>query len=299
MHQPRLHRRRMLLGAALSVGVFQRWPTIAWAAQATPEAAAVSELPELALTLTDTGFEIANPLQAGRYQVTVTNAGALTDSHFGFGKIPDQITDEQYQAFLAAMDNTDDLTFEEIAFVGVPDWPAPGGSVSGIIDLEPGRYLLFDPISGRGFKTITVEGDAGSAAAAADPGADLTVTLKEMAIVFPDTAMTSDPQRWRVTNDGAMSHEMAVLSVPDDMTQESFGQLLEVLMSLPEDATPPPGTPEFVYQPVAAVGILAPQHTSWLDVQLEPGHYLAVCMLPFSTGYPHAVDGMYQIFDVE
>ena len=35
------------------------------------------------------------------------------------------------------MDDTADLSFEEIAFVGVPDWPAPGERVSGVIDLVP------------------------------------------------------------------------------------------------------------------------------------------------------------------
>jgi hypothetical protein len=67
---------------------------------------------------------------------------------------------------------------------------------------------------------------------------------------------------------------------------------------LPDDATPPPGLPEFVYQPVTAIGMLAPQHTSWLDVHLESGHSMAVCMLPFGTGYPHAMDGMYRLFEV-
>ena len=56
--------------------------------------------------------------------------------------------------------------------------------------------------------------------------------------------------------------------------------------------------PEFEYQPVAAIGILSPHSTCWLDVQLAPGHYLAACMLPFGTGYPHAMDGMYVFFDV-
>jgi hypothetical protein len=73
---------------------------------------------------------------------------------------------------------------------------------------------------------------------------------------------------------------------------------LQLMFSLPEDATPPPGVPELVYQPVAAIGILAPGHTSWLDVELAPGRYLGACMLPFTTGYPHAMDGMYHLFDV-
>ena len=264
------------------------------AAQATPGAAA-NDPPALALTLTDTGFEIAQPLHAGRYQITVTNAGTSADSHFALGKIPDDITDAQYEAFLAAMDDTEDLSFEEIAFVGVPDWPAPGERVSGVIDLEPGRYLLFDPFSGRASETLMVEGDVGEAE---EPASDLTIELREMEFVFPETTLGSAPMRWKLTNTGAMSHELAILPVSPEMTEETFAHMLEVMMSLPEDATPPPGLPEFVYQPVTAIGILAPQHTSWLDVQLEPGHYMAVCMLPFGTGYPHAMDGMYRLFEV-
>ena len=291
-----MDRRRFLVGSSLGVIPLLGRPGMIWAAQATPDATAGSDLPTLELTLTDTGFEIAHPLQAGRYQVTVTNAGTSTDSHFALGKIPDDITDAQYEAFLATMDDTADLSFEEIAFVGVPDWPAPGERVSGVIDLVPGRYLLFDPFSGRASETLTVEGDVGEQE---EPAADLTIELREMEFVFPEAAITSAPMRWKLTNTGAMSHELAVLPVSPEMTEETFAHLLEVMMSLPEDATPPPGLPEFVYQPVTAIGILAPQHTSWLDVQLEPGHYLAVCMLPFGTGYPHALDGMYRLFEVQ
>ncbi|MFN8590389.1 MAG: hypothetical protein U0031_02925 [Thermomicrobiales bacterium] len=287
--------RRSFLKCAGALVPVMAWPELTRAAQATPGAEAADGLPELTITLTDTGFEVAQPLPAGRYHVIASNSGTATDSHFGLGKIPDEITDAQYRAFLQSEDGTDDLAFEDIAFVGAPDWPAPGSSVSGVIDLAPGRYLLFDPISGREPVTLTVDGDA---PAAAEPAADLTVTLREMAFDLPETAFRGGAGRWKITNAGAMSHEMAILPVAPEITQESFAHLLEVLMSLPEDATPPPDLPEFVYQPVAAIGILAPGHTSWLDVDLPPGHYLAVCMLPFSTGYPHAVDGMYQVFDV-
>jgi hypothetical protein len=290
-----LDRRRFVVGSSLGVIPLLGRPSRIWAAQATPDAVAGGDPPTLELTLTDTGFAIAQPLTAGRYRVVVTNAGTLTDSHFALGKIPDEVTDAQYEAFLAAMDNTEDLSFEEIGFVGVPDWPEPGERVSGVIDLDPGKYLLFDPISGRASQTLTVEGEVG---AVAEPEADLTVELQEMEFVFPQAAITRAPQRWKLTNTGAMSHELAVLPVSPEMTEETFAHMLEVMMSLPEDATPPSELPEFVYQPVTAIGILAPQHTSWLDVQLEPGHYMAVCMLPFGTGYPHAMDGMYRLFEV-
>lgn len=292
-----MDRRQLLTGASLGVASLLARRGTMRAAQATPPAAAAagSALPALRLTLTDTGFAIDQPLAAGRFEITVANTGTLRESHFALGRIPDHITDAQYAAFLAAQDSTEHLSFEEIAFVGVPDWPAPGSSVSGVIDLEPGRYLLFDPFSGREAMTLSVEGDV---RAAADLASDLTVELREMAFAFPETAITRDPMRWKIANAGAISHELAILPASPELPEASFAHLLEVMMSLPEDATPPPDLPEFVYQPVAAIGILAPQHTSWLDVRLAPGRYLAICMLPFGTGYPHAMDGMYRFFTV-
>lgn len=291
-----MHRRSVLTGM-FGLAALTALPRISSAATSTPEASTVSGEPlSLEITLTDTGFEIAPTLAAGRYQVTVTNAGESAESHFALGKIPDRITDTQYAAFLQAQDDTADLHFDEIAFVGVPDWPAPGGSTSGVIDLEPGRYFLVDPISGREPVTLRVEGEF---AQTADPPSDLTVELREMTISLPDHPLPSAPARWKITNTGGMSHEMALLPVSPDLTADQFEHTLQVLMSLPEDATPPPDLPEFTYQPVAAIGILAPQHTSWLDLHLAPGRYVAVCMIPFGTGYPHVMDGMYKFIDVE
>ena len=289
--------RRSFITGSLGLATMAAMPAPSRAAQPTPSASeATTEFPALELTLTDTGFEISEPLRSGRYQITVTNVGTVTESHFALGKIPDDVTDAEYETFLQTQDDTEALSFEDIAFVGVPDWPAPGGSVSGVIDLAPGRYLLFDPFTGREPRTLMVEGGPVDAA---EPASDLTVELSEMAIVLPESAFTSQPMRWKVANTGAMSHEVAVLPVSTDFTAEQFEQVLSVMMNLPEDATPSPDLPEFVYQPVSAIGILAPQHTSWLDVQLAPGRYLAVCMLPFGTDYPHAIDGMYRVFDVE
>ncbi len=292
--------RRRFLAGSLGVATAVAMPKLSRAAQSTPAAAPeTGDLPELKLTLTDTAFEIAEPLMAGRYRVTVENTGTLTDSHFALGKIPDAVTDTQYQEWLDSLERTDGqdgqtdaLTWDDIDFVGVPDWPQPDRDVSGVIDIAPGRYFLFDPFSGRQYQSLMVGGTTSSAA---EPTSDLTVTLREMEIVLPDTVFTTEPKRWKIENVGAMSHEVAVIPVSPNFTAEHLQQLF----TLPEDATPPPDMPEFDYQPVAAIGILAKQHTSWLDVQLKPGRYLAACMLPFGTGYPHAMDGMYHFFDVE
>jgi hypothetical protein len=282
--------RRTFVTGTLGLASAIALPKWSLAQDATPNAS--PDLPPLEIVLTDTGFDIPQPLVAGRYQVTVSNTGTSTDSHFGLGKIPDAVTADEYRAWLDGRgEDTDVLSFDDIEFVGVPDWPKPGGQVSGVIDLGPGMYFLFDPFDARGFQTVMVNGEFN---AMAEPAAELTVELHEMEFVLPDSAFTTQPMRWKIENTGAISHEIAVIPVSPDFTEEH----LQMLFTLPEDATPPPGVPELVYQPVAAIGILAKGHTSWLDVQLEPGHYLAACMLPFGTGYPHAMDGMYRFFEV-
>src|SRR5215212_6462811 len=135
-----LNRRSFVAGSLGMAGLMIALPRWATAQDATPETS--SDYDTLHIALTDTGFEIVQPLMAGRYQVTVSNIGASTDSHFALGKIPGTVTAAQYQAWLDGQaEDTDALSFDDIAFVGVPDWPKPGGSVSGVIDLEPGMYF--------------------------------------------------------------------------------------------------------------------------------------------------------------
>jgi len=290
-----MHRRAFLGGSIAAAGLLATTHA-SRATQATPDASSVADdaLPLLEITLTDTGFEFAAPLAAGRQRVVVSNSGTLTDSHFALGKIPEAITDAQYDEWIAAEgEDTDALSFDAIEFVGVPDWPQPGKPSTGVVDIAPGRYFLFDPFAGRQPQQLTVAG-AAIAGDAPVPDADVTVTLTEMAIDLPDAVLTTAPLRWKIENTGTMSHEVAIVPVSADFTEEH----LQMLFTMPEDATPLAGTPELVYQPVAAIGILAGQHTSWLDVQLAPGRYLAACMLPFGTGYPHAIDGMFRFIDI-
>ena len=86
--------RRNFVAGSLGIATALALPRISRAGRATASSA---DLPDLALTLTDAGFEIAQPLAAGRYRVTVANTGTLAESHFALGKIPDRVSDAQYQ----------------------------------------------------------------------------------------------------------------------------------------------------------------------------------------------------------
>ena len=162
-----MNRRTFLAGSTGLVCLATLGPRTASAlAHAASTPVAEDTFPTLAIGLKDDGFELPDAIQAGRYHVTVTNHGTSDASHSALGRIPDQVTDAQYQEWLDSLSRTDGtdgqtdaLTWDDIEFVGMPDWPKAGQSVSGVIDLAPGRYFLFDPFSSRGDMSLSITGD--------------------------------------------------------------------------------------------------------------------------------------------
>lgn len=266
------------------------------AAQSTPELAVCADdaLPVLEIEINDDGFVIPETVQAGLTRVVMTNTGTLGDSHYFLARLADGITDEQLATFMDTQ-GEQGIDFEkDLTYLGAPDWPWPDSDpVNGVVNFEPGRYLAINIAEtvARGLGQFTVEGEA---TATCEPASDLTIVVGEMVINIPTDQLYSGQMTWRIENHGAIQHEVVVLPVPEDFTADD----LMTLMMLDEGATPPPDVPNLEFAPVAAIGVLSPQATSWLDVNLSPGHYLAACMVPFGTGYPHAMDGMYVFFDL-
>ena len=279
-----MNRRTLIAGTmtAMAIGCIRPGALLA---QSTPSASA-DALPELLIVLNDEGFDVPQPLQAARYRVIVRNDGTQL-AHSAFGRLPDG-------AKLEDLDKMgEDVTkpvnghaFTDIGFVGLPDWPAPdGGVATGVIDLVSGDYVIFDPIGPRAPLGLTVDGDF---ATLPEPPSDLTVELTEMSISFPSLDLPAGKQTWKIENKGALLHDVAVMPVADTLTEDA---LMEIFM-MPEDATPAPGAPTLDYDPKAAIGLLQPQGTSWVNVDLSPGRYLAICMIPIPGPMPHGMEGM-------
>ena len=287
-----MNRRSFLTGSLATGGLFLG-PRLGWAQDATPTNA---EFPSLQLTLTDTGFTIVPTIAANRYDVAVVNTGASAAAHTVVARVPDAYDKEKFTAIMESEDN-EGFDFNDLRGAGFPDWPpANGGSVTGVVDLYPGLYVVFDPfsdsVSGRQPIFFDVTGEKPDAP---DPGADLDFTIGEMVINMPKGPILTGPARWHISNHGALIHELAVLEVPPGFTFDDF----MALMMMPEDATPTPDMKVVEYQPVAAIGLLGSQTESWLDVDLAAEkHYMAVCMFPDATGMPHAMSGMYAFFDI-
>jgi hypothetical protein len=281
-----MHRRSFLAGTsgltALALAHRQTF------AQATP----APEMPTLDMELTDSSITLPAETTAGWVTITNTNAGASADAHTVVALLPDGMTEDDFITVLQSEDDAG-FDFSHIDGVGSPDWPRPGKSVSGVAELKPGLHVAFDPFGSRGYAFMNVTGELTTDSAA--PAGDLEFTIGEMVINLPKGPFEAGPARWQVHNLGALTHELAILTVPEGFTFDDF----MALMMLGEDATPTPDMKVIEYLPVAAIGLLGPQRSSVLEVDLAPAsHYMAVCMFPDDQGIPHAMNGMYAFFDI-
>jgi hypothetical protein len=293
----------------------------AWTQDASPAAGlalAGLGLPEVAITVTDVGFQAPAQIPAGRVLLTATNAGGQpADVNLALPPPGVSLADVASlfgpPAATAAAD--DSLAGED----GVPRWiyeatwaggpiVPPGETVQTVVELVPGAWILLNdaPSPPQVPQPITVGGDAGGtagagaspAATAWEPVADVAVELQEYTFVGLDRPVPAGLQTWRITNTGTQPHFVLLAKGPAGITVD---QLMTLVM-LPPNATPPPGFPykqsDFDFnQPGLAV--LSPGYTSWLALDLAPGTYAALCFVPDEqTGVPHAAMGMFAVFTV-
>ncbi len=285
-----MNRRSLLKGTGgIAVGSFMLQPRFAFA-QGTPMA---GELATLTITIHDDSYDIPEGITAGRYAVSVVNAGS-SGSHSSLGRLPDGVTNDVVLAAMASNSEEDPDWFVNAGYVGLPDWGAAGETLTGVVDLVAGNYFMFDPFAERlGFATV-VDGEISDV----EPVSDATVEMTEMRFILPDAGLLSGKSRLKVANIGAIAHEFQVTAVPEGTT---IDQMIE-LFNLPFDATPTPDLPLSQilvdYHPAAATSIMAAGHTSWIDVDIAPGTYAVMCMLPFPGGVPHAMEGMLEIVTI-
>lgn len=290
-----MHRRLFLQhSAALSLTfvVGARLAPHIFAQEATPTSGLVRlEIPEIVVSIDDVGFTLPGHATAGRTLMTVRNAGT-TEVHFFATRIPDEVSDAQIAEEMASESEADPPWFDmtTLPFLGNPDWPAVGGQAQGVVDILAGRWIFIDPIGGRNVAILSVS--EGTPTPAAEPVADVAITMQEMSFTGLDSTLTAGPQVWQITNNGALEHEIAIISVPDGTTSKDVIGMIEDMLA----GAAPPET----FSPVGGQGIASKGVTSWQAWDLTAGTYAAVCMspMPGESFEPHAMEGMVQVFEV-
>ncbi len=314
----RLSRREFAGGAmGLAMLSFLSTPLREAAAQSSDDFATLG-LPELAITVTDTGFEgVPQTTVAGRYLLkgtsTITKTGDEVGGDIAFlSPSPAGLTvDDLMQIVGGAAPSAAGATPEAGGDTGGENFELPlavyqmyfaggvatrpGATSEAVIDLKAGEYIVWgdDPTVPQSPARFTVTGDFPRQVA--EPAADVTVTLVDFDILF-EGSLTAGEHTIKVQHHGAQPHFLDIFKGPDDLTKD---QVMASLMG-EESSTPVAGTvPESALQetfesPTQSIGTVTYQH-----INLDPGTYMAACFFPTAgTGVPHAMNGMVEVFKV-
>ena len=181
-----------------------------------------------------------------------------------------------------------------VVTAGGPNPPMPNGTAESMQYLAPGTYAIVcfvpspdgTPHIAKGMmRELTVT--PSSAAAAAAPNADATVTLADY--TFTTSApLTPGHNVVRVTNSGPQPHEIVLVHLQPGKTGADFAKWAMSMKG------PPPGALE------GGVAAMAPGDTIYFPADLTPGNYAFVCFVPdVKDGKPHMAHGMVQDFEVK
>lgn len=104
------------------------------------------------------------------------------------------------------------------------------------------------------------------------------VTATDFAFAMPDT-LPSGVTTFRLVNQGAELHHLMLTRIPDGMTLADFAKLPE---------GPPPAGAVMIGGPNPAT----PGGSVEATLDLAPGQYTVICVIPSADGKPHVTKGM-------
>lgn len=251
-------------------------------------------LPTLEITISSEASTIPTETVAGLQLLTVHND---TDG-FAVSTItllPAGVTDEDYLAAIMA-DTLPEWVADATIAGGIDQDPQTTASIA--VFLTPGTWTVglqsenvdvANPIG-----ELVVTGEADPAAAESIP-VSVTAGLGAYTFDLPDT-VSSGPQIWQVENMHAAIHHLVLFEADRLYSADEIVGGLESLFM---------GTPVADGFDLSTAGVpiatsaLSEGSSIWIEVDLQPGYYVALCFLPDVGGdAPHAFMGMVDSFEV-
>ena len=166
---------------------------------------------------------------------------------------------------------------------GGPSLTIPRDSTDLIVNLVPGRYALVCWFKGHlrrhGMASDLVVMDRGTAARQ-PPQTTATVTMRDYAFALSQP-LVAGPNVIKIQNRGAEIHELDVFRLKPGMTSDAL-----VAWQAGDQEGEAPGTP------IGGTLDVEPGDHVWLELDLAPGRYVLICIVPASDGQPHAHKGM-------
>jgi hypothetical protein len=266
-------------------------PQVAPTAAPTAAAAEPTAIPEITIDAADFSYTAPESINAGWVRVRLTNSGK-EPHHIQFLRLNDDITFEGFQEALQKGPGAEMAISQLMGGVGAI---APNGSAQAVLNLTAGEYVIICfvpspsdhvPHLAKGMvKTLTVEE---SSVVTQEPTAELTVTMKDFLFDFPER-LPAGPRLIKVVNNGPEAHELNLLRLEGGKTVEDVKQYLA------EPAGPPP------FIPMGGMNGLSVGGAGYMELNLEPGTYVAICNIPSpkAEGHPHFTLGMIKEFKVQ
>jgi hypothetical protein len=247
-------------------------------------------LPEVKITVTDTGFETPDEAEAGLNLLTVDNQSS-SGAEIQLLQLPEDTSIEDAVASLGS-EVIPDWVYSAVFAGGVAT--EAGATVNTVVDLSSGDWFISDLQSAETTIPLKVTGDA-DRAGSGDVESDLEVTFKDHKIDIPDE-VEAGPQIWEIKNEDDVPHIIISFYYPGSVTAEEVLSLFD--MQTGEETVEP--TIDFnKLESGPTIAIHSEDQISWVETDLKPGSYVMLCFSSDQgSDISHAENGMTAVFTV-
>lgn len=239
----------------------------------------------------DYSFEAPTQIEAGLVSITLENEGQ-EPHHVQLARLNDGVSPDQFQT---ALQQNPEAVLVLVTWAGGPGVVDFGGSQEVIVELTAGNYMLLCfipspdgvPHLAKGMVASLEVVDKSAQTGEQPPKADATVKMDDFAFILP-SEIKAGPQVWQIDNHGQQPHEIGLIKLAEGKTMEDVG----AFMAAPNG--PPP------FSDVGGLQAIDPGESGWVNLNLTPGEYVALCHIPDpASGKPHVELGMVAAFSVE
>lgn len=239
----------------------------------------------------DYSFEAPTQIEAGLVSITLENEGQ-EPHHVQLARLNDGVSPDQFQT---ALQQNPEAVLVLVTWAGGPGVVDFGGSQEVIVELTAGNYMLLCfipspdgvPHLAKGMVASLEVVDKSAQTGEQPPKADATVKMDDFAFILP-SEIKAGTQVWRIDNHGQQPHEIGLIKLAEGKTMEGVGAFM----------TAPNGPPPF--SDVGGLQAIDPGESGWVNLNLTPGEYVALCHIPDpASGKPHVELGMVAAFSVE
>jgi uncharacterized cupredoxin-like copper-binding protein len=251
---------------------------------------------EIQFIATDYAFAGPKTAEAGPAVVTLVNNGR--EGHqLGLFLMKDGVQASTVLGAFAAEENLE-AGRPYGTWIAGPNAAAVGSRSSVVTELAAGRYIVaclipsedgqLHAMKGMLAELVVTEPEGGTPTTEAPDQELPLVTLTEYQFELP--ADFTGRGSVVIENQGTEVHELVIAKLKPGKTANDL---------IAYEQLPRPRTAESPSTDIAGTTFLDPGQTARLDLDLEPGKYLAVCYIPNREGKPHLVLGMVHPFTVE